>query len=281
MTTAIQSLAEIADHYDAIVLDQWGVLHNGSEPYPGVIAALDSMTGQGHRLAVLSNSGKRSAPNVARMAEMGYASGLFSTVMTAGEALWHDLQGQHVPHRRFYVIEGRNGDAAGWAHGLDVVIDAEIDAAEAVLLMGLPDHSTLADWQPVLAAARARGLIVYCSNPDHIAPRTGGQTVLSPGSLAQAHEQAGGTVVYYGKPHKQVFAVLGDVLQAPPERLLMVGDSPDHDIAGADAAGWDSLLVFGGLCRDMLADADRHQSLAAYSRQRGVPMPTYSIELLR
>ncbi len=281
MTTDIQSLKDIADRYDVIVLDQWGVLHDGSRPYPGVIAALNGITADGYRLAVLSNSGKRNAPNVARMTEIGFAPDLFSAVMTAGEALWHDLQEQRVPHRHFYVIEGQPGDASEWASGLDVVIDADLNAVQAVLLMGVPDDATLAEWRPVLTEINTRDLTVYCSNPDHVAPRGGGRTVLSPGTLARSFEHMGGTVVYYGKPHPQVFGALGDVLQVPPERVLMVGDSPDHDIAGADAVGWDSLLVFGGLCREMLDAADRHQALGALCEKREVPLPTYAIDMLR
>ncbi|MCY4259493.1 MAG: TIGR01459 family HAD-type hydrolase, partial [Rhodobacteraceae bacterium] len=196
MTTAIQSLTEIADGYDAIVLDQWGVLHNGSTPYPGVADALKSITAAGHRLAILSNSGKRADPNADRIRQMGFASGLFTTVMTAGEALWHDVKTGSVPHRSFHVIESRQGDATRWAEGLDIGMGCDIRTADAVLLMGLPDDTTLMPWQPVLDAAGDRNLTVYCSNPDHIAPRAGGRTVLSPGALAREYEQLGGDVVY-------------------------------------------------------------------------------------
>ena len=41
MTRAIASILEVAREYDAVVLDQWGVLHDGSEPYPGAVTALE------------------------------------------------------------------------------------------------------------------------------------------------------------------------------------------------------------------------------------------------
>jgi ribonucleotide monophosphatase NagD (HAD superfamily) len=68
MTRWLSHLAEIADRYDAIVLDQWGVLHDGTRPYPGAVMALEQMKAGRARLAVLSNSGKRAAPNLTRIA---------------------------------------------------------------------------------------------------------------------------------------------------------------------------------------------------------------------
>ena len=68
MTRLLDSISQIADQFDAIVLDQWGVLHDGTTPYDGAIDALQRLVSQGSRLAVLSNSGKRSDLNAQRIA---------------------------------------------------------------------------------------------------------------------------------------------------------------------------------------------------------------------
>ena len=96
--------------------------------------------------------------------------------------------------------------------------------------MGLPDAAKLADWQPVLDQAFAADLPIYCSNPDQHSPREDG-LVISAGALARAYSQRSGRVIYYGKPHRPVFQALSASLKA--QRVLMVGDSLDHDIAGA------------------------------------------------
>ena len=64
------SLLEVADPYEVIVLDQWGVLHNGSTPYPGAARALNALASSGNRLAVLPNSGQGAAPNATRIAAL-------------------------------------------------------------------------------------------------------------------------------------------------------------------------------------------------------------------
>ena len=41
MTEIINNISEISQKYDAIVFDQWGVLHDGKLAYEGVIACLE------------------------------------------------------------------------------------------------------------------------------------------------------------------------------------------------------------------------------------------------
>ena len=87
MTLLIKSLKEIATDYDAIVFDQWGVLHNGTSAYAGATEVIETLAEQAKKLAVLSNSGKRSGPNIARINAMGFNPDNFQTVLTSGEML--------------------------------------------------------------------------------------------------------------------------------------------------------------------------------------------------
>lgn len=278
MTRAIQSLSEVAHFYDVIVLDQWGVLHDGTSPYPNALAALDGLRSAGTRLAVLSNSGKRAAPNAGRIADMGLPEHLFEQVMTSGEALWRDIEAGRITQSSFLPIERSEGDALAWSEGLDITLVADITDADAVLLMGLPDTGELDDWQDVLASAAAKRMTIYCSNPDLASPRADGKTVVSPGALAQRYEAIGGRTIYYGKPHKPIFTALQHALNA--RRLLMVGDSLVHDIAGAAAAGWDSVLVQGGLYADAFAAGHADAVLADLCTAKALTQPTYRIEML-
>lgn len=275
MTQQIDTIAAIADDYDVIVFDQWGVLHNGSSPYPGACAAISGLTG---KTAVLSNSGKRSAPNAARIADMGFPPELFDFVMTSGEALWRDIDTKAISAQQFYAIERAPDDAAHWARGLDITLLPDAKGAEAILLMGLPDGAELDDWTGKLKDWAARGLTVYCSNPDRQSPRAGG-LVISPGALGFAYQDMGGDVVFYGKPHRPVFAAVEQVFG--PGRYLMVGDSMEHDIAGAQGAGWDSLLIEGGLYVDRFDAADGDAVVVEIAREKGCDLPTYRIKGLR
>ena len=278
MTRAIESILEVAKRYDAIILDQWGVLHDGSEPYPGAVTALEALRRAGARLAVLSNSGKRASENEARIAAMGFAPGLFDQIMTSGEALWQDVRSGRVPERNYFFVERAHGDANSWAGGLDVTICDVPETAEAILIMGLPENAAAEDWQDVLDHAMTAKLTVYCSNPDRASPRSGDRNTLAPGALAYMLKESGGNVVFYGKPHRHVFEAMERSLGG--SRLLMVGDSLEHDIAGAHGAGWDSVFVQGGLLRENFTTGDAADTLAELCAVEGVPEPTYQMELL-
>lgn len=278
MVRRLDSLADIAAGYDAVVLDQWGVLHDGSAPYAGALASLDALESTGTRLAVLSNSGKRAAPNAARIAAMGFAPDLFELVMTSGEALWQDIAGGLVSVRRLCAIERSAGDATAWAAGLDVTLTDSAEEAEAVLLMGLSDGASPAPVAEVLDTALARGIPVLCTNPDRASPRAGGVTVGSPGALAHAHADAGGNVRFYGKPHLPVFRAVGSALGLTSGRILMVGDSLEHDVAGAKDAGWDAVFVEGGLHAAAFdGSAPPETTLARLAAATGAPLPDYTL----
>lgn len=277
MVQAIDSLIQIAGHFDAIVFDQWGVLHDGSTAYGGAIATVTALKSRGLRLAILSNSGKRAAPNLGRVAAMGFDATLFDLVMTSGEALWQDMAANRIDARRLFPIERAPGDAAQWAQGLDVTLTDDPSSAEAILLMGLPDCTDPATYKAALIPGHCPP--VLCTNPDRASPRAGGRTVLSPGALAHAHADQGGTVHFYGKPHPPVFDAVRAALDLAPDRILMVGDSLEHDIAGGHAAGWATAFVQGGLhAADFTGDP--LTALTTLARIHATPLPTYTLHSL-
>lgn len=275
VTETIDSIEAIASRYDAIVFDQWGVLHNGSSPYAGAIDALAKLSKASCKLGVLSNSGKRSKPNAARIASMGFDVSAFDYVMTSGEALWRDMDGAGTRERSFYPVERAKGDAVAWADGLSISLVNDVRKAQGILLMGLPDDANLDVWAPRLKGWLSRELPVYCSNPDRSSPREGG-LVVSPGALAHSYQLMGGAVTFYGKPHRPVFRALEEVFGAG--RYLMVGDSMEHDIAGAHGAGWDSLFIEGGLYSDLFAQGDGDTVLAQIAAEKNCALPTYRIK---
>lgn len=281
----ILSLRDIASNFDVIVFDQWGVLHNGSTAYAGAVAAVEALTGGAVQLAVLSNSGKRSEPNRKRIVSMGFPSGAFTAVMTSGEALWLDFAAEKNPGiRRLFPLTAAQGDAELWARGLpEITFTEDIEAADAILLMGLPEEIAADEaLQPALALGLHRQLPMFCSNPDKASPRQGGKLVRSPGALAETYRQAGGTVHFYGKPYRAVFESLQRHLGiADPARLLMIGDSLEHDVAGAAAAGWRTLFIEGGLhAADFGHHAERRTRIAELGQQHCAPLPDFHMELL-
>ncbi|MDA7759969.1 HAD-IA family hydrolase, partial [Amylibacter sp.] len=89
----------------------------------------------------------------------------------------------------------------------------------------------------------------------------------------------GGEVVFYGKPHEEIFKKLQNILNS--KRILMVGDSLDHDILGGFAAGWDTLLVKCGILASEFANNNDAVILEKIINQKKCKPPTYLIERVK
>ncbi len=247
----LQGLGEIAGDYDGFILDLWGVLHDGTAPFPGVIDALGRLKAAGKRLAVLSNAPRRAALVEARMNEIGLKRGLYDHVHSSGEETWQHLLRRDEP---FYAALGQRCDHMGptrddnMLEGIGLERVAEITAAEFILNTGPSDwDETVAQHEPLLQAARARDLPMVCANPALVVVHQGRRAICA-GAVAQRYEALGGRVRWHGKPFRPVyetcFAALGI---SDRRRIIAVGDSLRTDIAGANAAGIDSVLVTGGI----------------------------------
>lgn len=253
----IKSLETIVDQFDVAVLDQWGVMHDGTAPYPDAVAAMKMLANHGKEIVVVSNSGKRAAVNLQRIARIGLPKQTIHQVVTSGETLWEDcasgslsIDGKTI--RKLFPISASFSDAVDWADNhAKIELTDELDATvDAIMLMGLPDGSTLDDFNDLLHRGIQLKRPLVCSNPDKTSPRAGG-LVISPGALADTYEKDGGTVIWYGKPHANIYrAVMRRFPDLPPERFLMVGDSLEHDIAGAQNLGLRSAFVRGGIHAD-------------------------------
>ena len=279
MTKIINSITEIVHEYDAIVFDQWGVLHDGKVSFEGAIECLKGLKKSNVKLAVLSNSGKRSQPNEERITKMGFSNTLFEVIMTSGEALWTDISSNTINEKKFFPIERNSGDAKAWAKSLDIILENSIHSAQAILLMGLPDGDDLINWIDILEIALDLKLPLYCSNPDLLSPRPGGKLITAAGVLAHHYQDCGGEVVFYGKPHEEIFKKLQNILNS--KRILMVGDSLDHDILGGFAAGWDTLLVKCGILASEFANNNDAVILEKIINQKKCKPPTYLIERVK
>ena len=74
-----------------------------------------------------------------------------------------------------------------------------------------------------------------------------GMMIEAPGVLARRYAALGGRVFYHGKPYPAIYRSCLDALDCAPQRVLAVGDSMEHDIAGAARVGLRSALVAGGI----------------------------------
>jgi HAD superfamily hydrolase (TIGR01459 family) len=244
-------IGEIAGDYDGFILDLWGVIHDGVEPYPGVLDCLAAMLDAGKRIVLLSNAPRRADDVKRRIKAIGVPENVYHAVMSSGEEAWRHLLSRDDP---FYADLGRNclhicsDRDLEIRVGLDLNYVESADEADFILNTGPAGwDDTIEDYAPLLAASRERGLKMVCANPD-LMVNHGAKLALCGGALAVHYEGIGGKVRWHGKPYRSVYdssmALLGI---ADRSRILAVGDSLRTDIAGARGVGLDSLLIAGGI----------------------------------
>jgi len=254
----IAGMSVLAERFDGFVLDQWGVLHNGVHPYPGAIDCLRRLRSAGKRVAILTNSGRRSAFNRDAMTRLGFAEDLYDQMITAGEDARHALERRQDPFHatlgeRCHVIS-RDGDRSV-LDDLGLTFTAEVDSADFLFVIGIDSpRRGLADYEDMLATAAARGVPMICANPDFIRVTDSG-TVEAPGVLARRYEQLGGRVRWHGKPHRPIYESCLRALGLPSARVVAVGDSVDHDVVGAATVGIASAMIAGGIHAEALCIA--------------------------
>lgn len=250
----LDDIGPLAERYEVFLLDQFGVLHDGSAPYPGAVAALSALKDAGKTVVLISNSGKRARPNEDRLLKLGFAAGSWDHFVSSGEVAWRSFQemaatGALPPDTNCLLIS-RDDDRSAIV-GLPFVLTGAGDKAELVLISASEgDRYDLDHYRRLLAPAAARQVPCFCTNPDRImltavGPRFGA------GEIADLYENLGGTVTRIGKPYKAIYdAAL--VLAGKPDRgtVVCVGDSVEHDIAGGNGAGIATALVLSGILAD-------------------------------
>lgn len=256
---------ELSPLYEAFLLDQFGTLHDGGALYPNVRDALEALRASGKRLALLSNSGKRGVDNSHRLARLGLPEYLFDAIVTSGEVARELLANGRIAAARGAtrcLLLERDGDGS-LIEGLGLAA-VPAEKAELVLIAGSEgERRTLNSYRTELEPLARAGRPALCLNPDRIMLTPRGPA-FGAGRIAAIYEELGGSVTWIGKPYPAIYAAALAALGDPqPTRVAAIGDSIEHDIAGARGAGCGAWLVATGIAAGLddatlMAECRRH-----------------------
>jgi HAD superfamily hydrolase (TIGR01459 family) len=255
---ALVGLHEIADRYDAIFCDIWGVLHNGAQGFPGAAQALLQFRRAGKPVALVTNAPRPDYEVAAQLVTLGVGAQCYDAIATSGDVCARAIVAR-APAKPFHLGPDRDlpvYDAASRMAGADIQPVALEEAGFAVCTGLIEDTvETPSDYEAVLAACRSRNLPMICANPDLVVYR-GEQLVYCAGALAERYEQMGGEVEQAGKPHAPIYRaalamlepIRGDGLDLA--RVLAIGDAMHTDVAGAQNMGMDCIWITTGVHRE-------------------------------
>jgi HAD superfamily hydrolase (TIGR01459 family) len=252
----ISGLSVVADRYNGFILDLWGCLHDGVQPYPGVIDALKRLRAAGKRLLAVSNGPRRAFSVAQTTTQLGIDPSLLDGILSAGEVAWQAIVDRSDPWharlgRRALHIGADRDRGMFEGNGIERVND--VTTADFILLTGpMDDVWELEQHEELLRAALDRSLPMICANPD-LDVIKGDQRLICAGTIAARYAELGGDMVQHGKPELAIYArALRDLGVADPRRVLAVGDSFHTDVSGACRAGIDVAFIPGGIHADEL-----------------------------
>jgi len=240
-------LSEIADNYDAFIIDIFGVVHNGIELFPDTIETFQSLKEAGIQTCLLSNSPRRINGAMGQMEIMGLPRDAYDHAVTSGESAYETLKdrGGDLGDDCWFI---GNDYVSEITQGIGLNIVSEPEQA-SFILNSIPgtEKSEVKTLKAQLQIAADKDLPMICANPDLVV-NIGAHQYECAGTFAALYEEMGGRVIYHGKPYAPVYERCHDLLGRPDKsKILAIGDAFHTDIAGANAFGIDSILNLTGI----------------------------------
>jgi HAD superfamily hydrolase (TIGR01459 family) len=245
----VTSLAALAPHYDAVLSDVWGVLHNGVAAHPSAVEALRAFRRGGGRVVLITNAPRPAPPIVAMLDALGVPRDTYDSIVSSGDvtrAMLAPYRGQTL----HYVGPPHENDSL--FDGLDITL-GPAGAARAVVVTDLDDDDETPDaYTARMTEWLARRLPMICANPDRVVEH-GDRLLYCGGALADLYEARGGMIRMAGKPYRPIYdEALRHAEQAAGrplarDRILAIGDSVRTDAIGAAAAGLDLMFITGSI----------------------------------
>lgn len=230
------------DRYDVLLLDLDGTVYHGSEVVPGAADAVAEAHRAAVRLRYVTNNASKSPQQVAdHLTGLGVPASPdeVSTSAQAGAKLLAEL----VPAGSSVLVVGTESLVAEIRGvGLNPVRDYS-EAVSAVV----QGHSPTTTWENLAHACRAirAGARWVACNVDPTLPSEFGELPGNGSMVAALRTATGQHPEVAGKPAPALFRTAMESAQGG--HGLVVGDRLDTDIAGANAAGLNALLVLSGV----------------------------------
>ena len=233
-----------ARFFDGVVCDLDGVVYRGQEPVAGAAQAIERLRRRGTRVLFCTNN---STPTVEdcrsalrRVGVDAAADDILTSAVVAGETLAR--RGRRGARALVVGEAGLRESIA--AAGL--ALDDGDERSGDVVVVGLDRGFTYAAMRRALQWLRA-GAEFVATNTDATFPAPGG--VVWPGAgaiVASLIECSGRHPEVMGKPHAPMMDAAERRL-AGAQRVAIVGDRPETDLAGGAAKGWTTVLVLTGV----------------------------------
>ena len=264
----LDHLAEIYTLYDTFIIDLWGVMHNGIKLNPKAIEAVDNLMKNKKKVVFLSNAPRPSREVKKFLNQLKMEDRYLKNILTSGEAAMQALQ-NHQYGKFFFHLGPKRDESVFFKIKKN---NTSLEKCNFILCTGLFDDrgEDLNYYKELLKNHSKKKLI--CTNPDLTVHR-GDVEEYCAGSIANLFESIGGKVIYFGKPHKEIYKMCFE----DGEKTVAIGDNLNTDIRGANNMNIDSIFISNGVHR---AEFKNDSELSALSLKYKVKVSYYQPQLV-
>jgi HAD superfamily hydrolase (TIGR01459 family) len=249
---------DLLDKFDCFLFDQWGVIHDGKKKFKFIDKTLKKL--QSKCCIVISNTSQnKSEAKKNTLKKLNINHTYFDKIVTSGEYLEHIALSKEKKFIRFnkflklkkcYLITNGSKNEVFKNIGLK---KTNIKSAKFILAMSVKPFENFDRYKKILDQLISKKLTMLCSNPDKfVFDGKVNKFVLQVGTLAAYYKKIGGKVLFIGKPYIGIFSYSLKNLNFKKNRILMIGDNTQTDIAGANRFGIKSALVLDGFNKNEL-----------------------------
>ena len=248
----LNHLAEIHKNYNTYIIDLWGVIHNGVKLNPKAIEVVKNLIDSKKKVVFLSNAPRPSNEVKKFLQELKMENQYLQNIMTSGEAAMLALQKES--YGKFFYHLGPERDNSVFFKIKEN--KTTLEKCNFILCTGLFDDrkENLDYYKEILKKYTFKKLI--CTNPDLTVHR-GNVEEYCAGSIAKIFEKLGGKVIYFGKPHKEIYKMCFN----KEDKVIAIGDNLNTDIKGANDMKIDSIFISNGVHRSEFKREDELREL--------------------
>lgn len=260
MLLKFNSFKEIANKFDGVLLDAYGVFWGGNALglLPGARELMEYLILNGKKIGVLSNSTQIASNDILKLNMHGLEKGKhFHFYLTSGEIAKNIFFNNRLPFKcitnKYFLF----GDVHPKYSSHEVIFEGSIyketknlDEADFIYV-SIPNINGKDVSDPEIFRHKIKELLIskkimVCTNPDRFAHEGNpAKQVIRQGTIAKLYEEMNGQVYYIGKPTTLAFSYAMEEFKKleVTSKILMVGDTPETDILGANNFGISSALV--------------------------------------
>ncbi len=253
----IQKFKDVALNYKVVFFDSYGVLKKHDGIINGIKEVLTFLNENNIAFYIITNDASRSPELLADAyhkegIDLVQAENMVSSAMMAEIFLKENITpGATVaylgrPSSEYFI---KNADLIPVK--IETITANDHKKLGAIMLFDDSGYEFKAGINKTLNAIRNTDVPVIVANPDKIYPASANESAVAIGSIANMLEAVANRMFFkFGKPYESIFeygySMVNKKHKVSKRDILMVGDTLDTDISGANEFGIDTALVLSG-----------------------------------